>query len=103
MERVQEEGITSIECRHERVSGLSGQDLENVVELTTATHRCSERRGTDGAQPRDRGTGDVARTVPSEEFAFDLAQPRLWIEYLPAKLVARIASAPSCKYLSVHG
>ena len=36
MERVNEEGITSIECTHTRVVGLASSDVEDVVELTTA-------------------------------------------------------------------
>lgn len=34
-ERVKEEGITSIECNHSRVMGLSLGDVEAVIELTT--------------------------------------------------------------------
>ena len=36
IERVEEEGITSVECNHTRVSGLSSADVEAVIELTTA-------------------------------------------------------------------
>lgn len=35
-ERVKEEGITSVECNHTRISGLSSADIEVVIELTTA-------------------------------------------------------------------
>lgn len=34
-ERVGEEGITSISCSHSRVTGLSLQDIDDVIELTT--------------------------------------------------------------------
>lgn len=34
VERVEEEGITSVECNHARVIGLSLADLEDVIELT---------------------------------------------------------------------
>jgi len=34
-ERVEEEGITSIECSHMRVVGLGPTDIEDVVEITT--------------------------------------------------------------------
>jgi hypothetical protein len=34
-ERAKEEGITSIECNHSRITGLSSDDVEAVVELTT--------------------------------------------------------------------
>jgi hypothetical protein len=36
MERVNEDGITSVECNHTRVVGLGSADVEDVVELTTA-------------------------------------------------------------------
>jgi hypothetical protein len=36
VERVNEEGITAVECNHTRISGLSSADLEAVLELTTA-------------------------------------------------------------------
>lgn len=36
IERVKEEGITSVECNHTRVVGLSSADVEAVIELTTA-------------------------------------------------------------------
>ena len=36
LERVNEEGITAITCSGGRVTGLSGDDLKNVIELTTA-------------------------------------------------------------------
>ncbi len=36
VERVHEEGITSVECNHTRVVGLSSADVEDVIELTTA-------------------------------------------------------------------
>lgn len=36
IERVKEEGITSVECNHTRVVGLSSADVEVVIELTTA-------------------------------------------------------------------
>ena len=35
LERVNEEGITAITCVSSRVTGLSGDDLKNVIELTT--------------------------------------------------------------------
>ena len=35
VERVQEEGITSVECNHKRFVGLSPANLEDVIELTT--------------------------------------------------------------------
>lgn len=35
IERVTIEGITSVECNHTRVSGLSSSDIEDVIELTT--------------------------------------------------------------------
>ena len=35
VERVQEEGITSVECIHTRVVGLSLDDIEDVIELAT--------------------------------------------------------------------
>jgi hypothetical protein len=35
LERVKEEGITSVECQHERIVGLSADDVEAVIELTT--------------------------------------------------------------------
>ncbi len=34
--RLKDEGITSVECNHTRVAGLSSADLEDVIELTTA-------------------------------------------------------------------
>ena len=50
VERVQEEGITSVECNHKRVVGLSLEDVENVIELTTAllsyVDQCLEREQT---------------------------------------------------------
>lgn len=36
LERVNEEGITAIECNHSRVVGLSSADIEAVIELSTA-------------------------------------------------------------------
>ena len=36
VERVKDEGITSVECNHTRISGLSSADIEAVIELTTA-------------------------------------------------------------------
>jgi hypothetical protein len=36
MERVTEEGVTSVECNHTRILGLSSADVESVIELTTA-------------------------------------------------------------------
>jgi hypothetical protein len=36
VERVREEGITTVECNHTRISGLSSADLEAVIELTAA-------------------------------------------------------------------
>lgn len=36
VERVDQEGITSVECNHTRISGLSSADLEDVIELTSA-------------------------------------------------------------------
>lgn len=36
IERVDEEGITSVECNHSRVVGLGSDDVEDVIELTTA-------------------------------------------------------------------
>lgn len=36
LERVHEKGITSVECNHTRITGLSSADLEDVIELTTA-------------------------------------------------------------------
>ena len=36
VERVTDEGISSIECNHTRITGLSSADLEDVIELTTA-------------------------------------------------------------------
>ena len=35
-ERVNEEGITSVECNHTRVIGLDSADVKDVIELTTA-------------------------------------------------------------------
>jgi hypothetical protein len=35
-ERVKDEGISSIECNHHRIVGLSKQNLQDIVELTTA-------------------------------------------------------------------
>ena len=35
VERVQKEGITSVECNHMRVVGLSLDDIEDVIELAT--------------------------------------------------------------------
>ena len=36
VDRVTDEGISSIECNHTRITGLSSADLEDVIELTTA-------------------------------------------------------------------
>ncbi|MFV1977223.1 MAG: hypothetical protein ACC651_15890 [Candidatus Scalindua sp.] len=36
IESVKEEGIASVECNHSSVSGLSSDDVEAVIELTTA-------------------------------------------------------------------
>lgn len=35
IERVKEEGIVSVECNHTRVAGLSSDDVEAVIDLTT--------------------------------------------------------------------
>lgn len=35
IERVQEEGISAVECQHGRILGLSSDDVEAVIELTT--------------------------------------------------------------------
>lgn len=35
VERVNEEGVTSVECNHARVTGLSSADIEDVIDLTT--------------------------------------------------------------------
>lgn len=35
VERVREEGITSIECNHRRISGLSEQDFHDIVDLAS--------------------------------------------------------------------
>jgi hypothetical protein len=35
VERVQEEGITSIECNHRRIVGLSGQDFQDIIDLAS--------------------------------------------------------------------
>ena len=43
-ERVGDEGITSIGCSHARVMGLSPQDLDDVVELTTLMLKHVESR-----------------------------------------------------------
>jgi hypothetical protein len=44
LERVREEGITSIGCSHGRVSGLSSKDIEDVIELTTLMLKHVEAR-----------------------------------------------------------
>src|SRR6202035_1152610 len=64
-----------------------GGELSSGAELMRVGHRSGERCGTDGTHPgyRRKPTGDVARTVPGEELPFDLAQPRLQIEYLPGQ------------------
>jgi hypothetical protein len=35
VERVQEEGITSIECNHRRIAGLSEQELMDIIDLAS--------------------------------------------------------------------
>lgn len=35
VEKVREEGITAIECNHNRVVGLSQQDLTDIIDLTS--------------------------------------------------------------------
>jgi hypothetical protein len=44
LERVREEGITSIGCSHGRVAGLSSEHLDDVIELTTLMLRHVEAR-----------------------------------------------------------
>jgi hemerythrin-like domain-containing protein len=35
VERVQEEGITSIECNHRRIAGLSEQEFQDIIDLAS--------------------------------------------------------------------
>src|ERR1700694_1099079 len=71
----------------QRREAQPGGELSSGSELVRVGHRGGERRGTDGADTRDRckPPGDVARTVPGQQLALDLAQPRLEIEYLPSQ------------------
>lgn len=43
-ERVQDEGIIAIGCEHHRIVGLSTQDLNDIVELTTVMLQYVEQR-----------------------------------------------------------
>src|ERR1700704_6042829 len=71
----------------QRREAQPGGELSSGSELVRVGHRGGERRGTDGADTRDRRKppGDVARTLPGQQLALDLAQPRLQIEYLPSQ------------------
>ena len=44
LERVQDEGITSIECNHTRVIGLSGAAVDHMLAITDALLRHVDRR-----------------------------------------------------------
>jgi hypothetical protein len=43
VERVQEEGITSIECNHRRISGLSEQEFKDIIDLASTWLRYVQR------------------------------------------------------------
>lgn len=71
VERVKDEGITSISCSHHRVIGLGAGELDDVVELTTAL---LEYVGTRLAAERERVLNAV-RQMPLEKVLIGVKQP----------------------------
>lgn len=69
VERVKDEGITSIECNHTRVAGLSSADLEDIVELTTTMLSYVESR----LQEEKTKVLEIVRRMPIDQV---LAQSR---------------------------
>ena len=69
VERVKDEGITSVECNHSRIIGLSSADLEDVIELSTAMLSYVEGRLRD----EKAKVLEIVRQLPVEQI---LAQPQ---------------------------
>ncbi len=63
VERVREEGFTSVECTHTRVIGLSSEDIDDVIDLATVmlsyVDRCREQEKSKVLK--------VVRTMPLEK------------------------------------
>ena len=69
LERVKDEGITSIECNHTRIIGMSSADLEDVIELSTAMLSYVEAR----LKEEKTRVLEIVRQIPVEQI---LAQPQ---------------------------
>jgi hypothetical protein len=72
VERVKEEGITSVECNHTRVSGLSSKDVEAVIELTTAMLSYVDTR----LKEEKENVLELVRNMPTEEVLSGSKGPR---------------------------
>ena len=69
LERVKDEGITSIECNHTRIIGMSSADLEDVIELSTAMLSYVEAR-----LKEEKRVLEIVRQIPVEQI---LARPTI--------------------------
>jgi hypothetical protein len=81
VESVQEEGITSIECNHRRIVGLSEQDLKDIVDLASTwlafvQQKLSEEKSRLLPIVRKIPLEDLFRTAPRPTPAPDMSQPR---------------------------
>ena len=62
-DQVMDEGISSIECNHTRITGLSSADIEDVVELTTVILRY-----VDSQREKEKARVlEIVRKIPIDE------------------------------------
>ena len=72
VERVKEEGITSVECNHTRIAGLSSDDVEAVIELTTVMLSYVDAR----LKEEKAKVLEIVRKMPAEEVLSGSKGPR---------------------------
>lgn len=71
VERVHTEGITSVECNHERIVGISAQDADAVIDLTTTILRHVEER----IENEKKKLLKIVRAMPLEVVLAGIDQP----------------------------
>ncbi len=85
LERVNKEGITSVECNHARVTGLSSVDIEDVIELTTALLSYVDSR----LEQEKAKVLEIVRKIPIENVLAcgkkERQLPNMWEIHKPRK------------------